>query len=96
MGSNSIKIHPADLDSAEFAALIEAHHVLMLEITPPESIHALPLEGLRDPAVTVWEMRDAGVLIGCGALKELDPSHGEIKSCTRLSRGGAKVLGSVC
>lgn len=48
------------------------------------------MEGLKDPAVTVWEMRDGEDLVGCGGLKELSAMHGEIKSMhTLASKRGA-------
>ena len=34
---------------------------------------------------TVWDDTDDGALLGCGALRELDPSHGEIKSMRTAS-----------
>ncbi len=52
----------------------------MRSISPPDSIHALSLNGLRVPEVTAWTAWRAGALLGCGALKELDRTHGEIKS----------------
>ena len=86
----SLNILPANLETPEFEALIETHADLMLSLSPPGSCHFLPMEGLRDPAVTVWEMRDEGELVGCGALKELTATHGEIKSMhTRSSKRGA-------
>jgi putative acetyltransferase len=48
--------------------------------SPPESIHALDLDKLRRPDITFWSVRNDGQLMGCGALKELDRRHGEIKS----------------
>ncbi len=96
----SIKIQTADLETPEFAALIDAHAELMLSLSPPGSCHFLPMEGLRDPDVTVWEMRDGETLVGCGALKELSPDHGELKSMHTLAvrRGagfGRKMLDHV-
>ncbi|NET51747.1 MAG: GNAT family N-acetyltransferase [Merismopedia sp. SIO2A8] len=52
----------------------------MHRMTPPESVHALDLEALRSPHITVWSVWDGDVLMGCGALKELDGKSGEIKS----------------
>lgn len=48
--------------------------------SPPESVHALDLDGLRVPELTFWSVYDDDVLVGCGALKELEARHGEIKS----------------
>ena len=43
-------------------------------------MHALDLEGLRRPEVTFWSAWQGPELVGCGALKELDSGHAEIKS----------------
>ncbi|MEO1187916.1 MAG: GNAT family N-acetyltransferase [Pseudomonadota bacterium] len=96
----SIRIQSADLDTPEFAALIDTHAELMLSLSPPGSCHFLPMDGLRTPDVTVWEMRDGDKLIGCGALQELSATHGEVKSMHTLSvhRGaglGRKMLNHV-
>lgn len=69
-----------DLLRPEVVALLEAHLDLMRAVSPPESVHALDLEALRAPEVTFWTVREDATLLGCGALKELDPGHGEIKS----------------
>jgi putative acetyltransferase len=52
----------------------------MKAVTPPKSKHALDLDGLRKPEITFWTVWDGERLVGCGALKELDPGHGELKS----------------
>jgi putative acetyltransferase len=52
----------------------------MYNISPPESVHALDLDGLRKPEITFWTVWSGIELLGCGALKELDAHHGEIKS----------------
>lgn len=60
--------------------LLEEHLRCMALASPPESIHALNLGGLRKPDVTFWTIWNGDELAGCGALKELDSGHGEIKS----------------
>ncbi|MFN3212776.1 MAG: GNAT family N-acetyltransferase [Henriciella sp.] len=86
----SVRILSANLKAPEFIALIDTHAELMLSLSPPGSCHFLPMEGLKDPAVTVWEMRDGEDLVGCGGLKELSAMHGEIKSMhTLASKRGA-------
>ena len=75
-----VKIEKDDLTRPEVAALLEEHLASMRSQSPPESVHALPLEALRRPEVTFWSAWEDGDLLGCGALKELDPHHGEIKS----------------
>ena len=57
----------------------------MRATSPPESTHALDLEQLREPEVTFWSVWEGHELVGCGALKELDARHGEIKSMRTAS-----------
>jgi putative acetyltransferase len=75
-----LRIREDDLMGGEVAELLRAHLDEMHEITPPESVHALDLDALRSPAVTFWSAWQGDELLGCGALRELDPSSGEIKS----------------
>ena len=69
-----------DLSGPEIRELLEEHLRSMRSISPPESVHALELEGLRQPEVAFWTVWSGDELLGCGALKELDARHGEIKS----------------
>ena len=69
-----------DLRGPEIAALLGAHLELMRATSPPESVHALDLDSLRAPEITFWTVHDNGQLLGCGALREIDGRHGEIKS----------------
>ena len=66
-----------DLRSAQIATLLEEHMLSMRAISPPESIHALDLEALRNPAITFWTAWHESKLLGCGALKQLNPTHSE-------------------
>jgi putative acetyltransferase len=74
-----------DLGGLEIRALLEEHLRHMLEITPPQSVHALGIEALRRPDITFWTVWSKGELLGCGALKELTPAHGEVKSMRTIS-----------
>src|SRR6266436_3579149 len=58
----------------------------MAENSPPERMHALSLEELRKPNITFWSVWSDSELLGCGAFKELDSQHGEIKSMRTASR----------
>jgi putative acetyltransferase len=69
-----------DLRGPEIAALLEEHLADMRRISPPESVHALDLEKLRAPGIRFWTLWQDGELLGCGALKQLDATHAEIKS----------------
>ena len=85
-----------DLSGSEMAALIMEHLAGMSLTSPPESVHALGLEELKKADVTVWSAWENGELLGCGALKELDETHGEIKSmrtsAAHLRKGVARQL----
>ena len=80
MGASGMVIRRDDLAGPEIADLLVQHFAETVAPTPPESCHALDLEGLRAPDVAVWTIWEGDTLAGCGALKELDPTHGEIKS----------------
>lgn len=78
-------VHPLtiavdDPARSDVLALLDEHLRDMHAQSPPESVHALDVSGLKVPAVTFWTVRDGGMLLGCGALKALDAMHGEIKS----------------
>ncbi|WP_397536513.1 GNAT family N-acetyltransferase [Rummeliibacillus pycnus] len=91
-----MKIKVDDLSSVEVAELIGGHLQNMALHSPLESIHALGLEELKKPEITFWSAWEQDELVGCGALKELDSSHGEIKSMKtsplHLRKGVAKKI----
>src|SRR5436190_10655996 len=75
-----LKIRIDDVQGAEIIELLQEHLRSMQRVSPPESMHALDLAGLRQPEITFWTVWDGTALAGCGALKELDRLHAEIKS----------------
>jgi putative acetyltransferase len=85
-----------DLTGSEIHELLHEHLQGMALHSPPESVHALDIEGLRKPDITFWSVWENGELLGCGALKELNSQHGEIKSMRtsslHLRRGVARNL----
>jgi lysophospholipase L1-like esterase/GNAT superfamily N-acetyltransferase len=92
--SPAMRILHDDLTGPEIAALLDEHLEEMRAVSPPESTHALDLEGLRAQDVTFWTVWDEGALLGCGALRELDPSHGEIKSMRTASAHQGRGVGA--
>jgi putative acetyltransferase len=81
-----------DLSGAPIADFLAEHIRDMRATSPPESKHALDLEGLRRPEITFWVVLDGPEIAGCGALKELNGRHGEIKSMrTAVSYRGQGV-----
>lgn len=91
-----MRIAVDDLTDPRVIALLESHVAEMLDNSPEDSMHALDLDGLRKPEMTVWSVWDGDELAGCGALKELDATHGEIKSMRTVAaqqgRGLAGLL----
>ncbi|HTQ38790.1 MAG TPA: GNAT family N-acetyltransferase [Pirellulales bacterium] len=75
-----MQIRIEDLRGPEIAELLAEHLREFASVSPPESRHALNLDGLKQPDVTFWSVWDGQRLAGCGALKALDAGHGEIKS----------------
>lgn len=74
-------IEPDDPRRDDVRALLDAHLSLMRRVSPPGHVHALDLDGLLRPEITFLSARDAdGSLLAVGALKQLDPTHAEIKS----------------
>lgn len=74
------RIKEDDLTGEEIAALLRLHLDEMHQWSPPESVHAMPLERLRQPDVTFFSAWDGGRLAACGAIKHLSADHGELKS----------------
>ena len=71
------------LDDPRVIALLERHVARAAAETAPGSAHALDLAALRGSDITFWSVWDdeaRGTLLGVGALKLLEPAHGELKS----------------
>jgi putative acetyltransferase len=91
---SGLRIEIDDLTRPAVHALLEEHLADMYAWSPPESVHALDLEGLRRPEVTFWSAwSERGELLGCGALKEIDPRHAEIKSMRTANAHRGKGVG---
>ena len=75
-----IEIRVDDLAGEAIRALIAFHLDGMHDTTPPESVHALDIDGLRHPSITFWSAWIGGELAGIAALKSIDAERGELKS----------------
>lgn len=73
-------IREDDLTGEEIAALLRLHLAEMHQWSPPCSVHAMPIERLRASDVTFFSAWHGSRLAACGAIKQLDPAHGELKS----------------
>ena len=95
-----MQIEIDDLSRPEIHALLNEHLQSMHALSPAKSVHALDLERLRAPDITFWSAWEHGQLLGCGALKELGPTHGEVKSmrtpsARRRSGAGRAILAHI-
>lgn len=82
-----------ELDRDDVRALLAQHFAEMRAGSPPSACHVLPVEGLRDPAIRFFTLRERGALLGCGALKRLDAEHGEVKSMRTASAALGRGVG---
>lgn len=89
-------IRTGSLEDPRVRDLLEEHLRSLAPTAPAESRHALDLAGLRRADVTFRCAWDGAVLAGFGALRQLDASHGEIKSMrtasTHLRQGVASAM----
>jgi putative acetyltransferase len=91
-----VKIEVDDLLRPQIHALLDEHLQSMRSLSPLESVHALDLAKLRLPEITFWSAWEGPLLLGCGALKQLDARQGEIKSMrtpeAQRRRGAGRAL----
>ena len=90
-----IRVDPT-LTHPQVVDLLREHLAGMHAESPPDKVHALDLSALRQPHITfltAWrpygadgQASDSDQLMACGALKELSPIHGEIKSMRTSAR----------
>lgn len=80
----ALRIRLDDLSDPRIATFLQEHLADMRRISPPESVHALDLDGLRRPEIRFWsawvDTPDGDHLAGTAALKRLDAGHAELKS----------------
>ena len=85
-----------DLDADDVQALLALHFANMRALSPPDACNVLAEDGLRDPAITFWSLRENGALLAVGALKALEHDRGEIKSMRTTpearGRGAGKMM----
>jgi putative acetyltransferase len=95
-GTDVLSFRLDDLSGETTRALIARHLAGMRASSPPESVHALDIDGLREPDLTFWSVWVGAEIAGCGALKRIDALRGELKSMrvadAFLGRGVGKAL----
>lgn len=69
-----------DPTADDIRALVGRHLAHAVAVTPPGYVHALVVDDLLGPDVTLYGARREGELVGIGALRHLSDAHAEIKS----------------
>ena len=82
-----------DLADPRILRLLEDHLADMHAESPPESVHALDVSGLTQDSVTFWVVSEGETVLGCVALKQLDATHGELKSMRTDAAARGRGLG---
>ena len=87
-------IRRGDLSDPRIIALLRFHFDKCHEVTPPGSAHAFDVSRLAAPDVDFWAAWEGETLLGTGALKRLDQSHGEVKSMHTAETARRRGVGS--
>jgi len=89
-----MKIKLDDLQSPQVQALLSVHLNNAAQLSPADSVFALDLSSLCQADITFWTAWQGNIVIGFGAIKELDKNHGEIKSMHTLAEFRGKGVAS--
>lgn len=84
-----------NLEGEPIIQLLAEHMQDMRSTSPPESVHALDIDALKAPDITFWSAWEDAELLGCGALKEISSTKGEIKSMRTASAHHRKGVASI-
>lgn len=74
-----------DLSDGKVIALLKEHLADMYATSPPESVHALDVDGMKSSDITFFSGWNGGELQGCLAIKKLNSAHIELKSMRTAS-----------
>lgn len=91
-----MELREGGLDDPRVIALVAHHQAEARATTPQDNAHAMGTEGLRQADISFWCAWEGEELLGIGALRELSPDHGEVKSMRtapgHLRRGVARQI----
>ena len=82
-----------NFDHPEVNDLLIKHFIELRSVSPKGSAHVLDIPGLKVSSIKFWSLWDGNQLIGCGALKFLDETHGEFKSIRVADKFKGKGIG---
>ncbi|CAN7478506.1 GNAT family N-acetyltransferase [Knoellia sp. LjRoot47] len=89
-----LTIAAADLSDPELLGFLQDHLDDLAPTAPPESRHALDVDGLRRPGVRMWVARDGVRLVGTVALAPLEVGHEELKSMRTSPESRGRGVGA--
>tara|TARA_Y100000590_G_C15701955_1_gene1007133 strand:+ start:1913 stop:2380 length:468 start_codon:yes stop_codon:yes gene_type:complete len=92
-----LKSIEGNFDHPKVNELLKNHFIELRAASPEGSAHVLDIPGLKIPSIKFWSLWRDDQLMGCGALKFLEKSHGEFKSIRvhdnfRKKGNGIKVI----
>lgn len=95
-----IRIEIDDPGRADVRQLLGEHLADMFATSPAESVHALDAAALSGPDIMFWSAREDAEVLGCGALKLLQPGavgtvQGEIKSMRTTAHARGRGIGAL-
>ena len=95
-----IRIERDNPGRADVQQLLSEHLADMFATSPAESVHALDSAALSGPDITFWSAREDSEVLGCGALKLLEPCEsgtmqGEIKSMRTAAHARGRGIGAL-
>jgi putative acetyltransferase len=90
---SDFEIERADPVDPPVRELVERHLRFGRSFTPLEDAHALEVDELVDPAIVLFAARADGEVIAIGAIKEIDPGHGELKTMHTAEAARGRGLG---
>ena len=82
-----------NFDDPKVNDLLNKHFIELRSVSPAGSTHVLDIAGLNDQTIKFWSLWENKDLVGCGALKFLDKSHGEFKSIRVADKFRKKGVG---
>jgi putative acetyltransferase len=92
-GADALDVEIDDAANADIRELLRTHLLFAQEVTPEGHVHALPVDRLLDPQITLVSARADGVVLGVGALKRLDHEHAEIKAMHTAAAARGRGIG---
>lgn len=90
---NEVAIQREDPRTPDVMALLRVHLDFAREVTPPEDVHALDVDALAGPGISLFSLRGGGELLAVGALRHLDTRHAEIKSMHTAAHARGSGIG---